>query len=307
VLIDAGVYEGGEVSMFYDPMIAKVCSHAETRDEAIEKLHQALSAFIARGIEHNMSFLEAILNNPRFHAGDISTRFIEEEYPGGFIGADLTSESTRTFIGTAMTIFLRDAERAAKISGQLPGRQRAIGARWVVVADGQSYPVYVRAIDDGYAVTHQRELISVRTAWKLGRRLFQGTINGKPVSVKMRMLDEGYILTYGGADVTVKVRTPRIAELAEYMPKPKNGDKKDKLKAPIAGLIVSIRVREGQQVKAGQELVVLEAMKMENVIYADHEVTVKKIHVGEKESVAVDQVLMEFETQPVAAAIALVK
>jgi propionyl-CoA carboxylase alpha chain len=295
VLIDTGVYEGGEVSMFYDPMVAKVCTHEPTRDQAIESMKQALSAFVVRGIEHNMSFLEAVLGNERFKVGDISTRFIEQEYPGGFAGAELTSESMRVVLGTAITLFLRDAERAAKISGQLPGRQRAIGARWVVNIDNQNFSVFVRAKDHGYDITHDRELISVRTSWKLGRRLFQANINGKPVSVKTRALNEGYLLTYGGAEVVTKVRTPRIAELAEFMPVSKATDRKDQLKAPIAGLIVHVRVKEGEAVKAGQELVVLEAMKMENVIHADHDVVIKKIHIAPKDSVQVDQLLIEFD------------
>jgi propionyl-CoA carboxylase alpha chain len=240
VLIDTGVYEGGEASMFYDPMVAKVCSWGETRGQAIDTLREALSAFIIEGISHNASFLEAI-------------------------------------------------------SQQLPGRERAIGAHWVANVDGEDYPVYVRHDQDqGYFITHNRKLISVKTAWKLGRRLFQATINSKPVSVQIKHLEEGYILTYGGSDVTVRVRTPRVAELAQFMPKPKDQNKKEELKAPIAGLVVSLKVKEGDDIKAGQELMVIEAMKMENVIYADHDTSVKKVLVGEKESVAVDQVMMQF-------------
>ncbi len=295
VLIDTGIYEGGEVSMFYDPMVAKVCSYGETRDEAIGTMKDALSAFIIEGISHNASFLEAILGHPRFGKGDISTSFIEQEYPGGFIGAELTSDTTKVFLGAAMTIFLRDAERAVKISGQVPGRERAIGARWVVNVDGVDYPVYERADqDEGYFITHNRKLISVKTSWKLGRRLFQATINGKPVSVQIKHREEGYTLTYGGSDVVVKVRTPRVAELAQFMPKPRDHGKNANLVAPIAGLIVGVRVKEGETVKQGQELVVIEAMKMENVIYADHETVVKKINVTARESVGVDQVLIEF-------------
>lgn len=294
ILIDTGVYEGGEVSMFYDPMVAKVCSFAPTRAKAIESLQQALSAFVVRGIEHNMSFLEAVLTNPRFQSGDISTRFIEQEYPGGFSGAELNSETTRVLLGSAMTVFLRDAERASKVSGQLPGRERAIGARWVVNVDGQNYSVFVRQKDHGFDISYEREIISVRTSWRLGRRLFQANINGKPVSVKVRPLEEGFQLKYSGTDVIVKVRTPRVAELAAYMPANRDSTRRDQLKAPISGLIVDVRVKEGEPVKAGQELIVLEAMKMENMIYADHDTTVKKIHVEKKSSVQVDQLLIEF-------------
>lgn len=295
ILIDTGVYEGGEVSMFYDPMVAKVCSYGEDRKSAIETMISALSAFIIEGISHNGSFLEAILSNPRFASGDISTNFIEQEYPGGFIGAELTSETTKIFLGAAVTIFLRDAERAAKISGQTPGRERAIGARWVVNVEGEDYNIYVRPDQDhGYFITHNRRLIAVKTQWKLGRRLFQATVNGKPVSVQIKHLEEGYILTYGGSDVVVRVRSPRVAELAQFMPKPKDKNKHDRLLAPIAGLIKTIKVKEGDEIKAGQELLVLEAMKMENVIYADHETTITKIAVDEKDTVAVDQLLIQF-------------
>ncbi len=295
ILIDTGVYEGGEVSMFYDPMVAKVCSYGEDRKSAIETMISALSAFIIEGISHNGSFLEAILSNPRFASGDISTNFIEQEYPGGFIGAELTSETTKIFLGAAVTIFLRDAERAAKISGQTPGRERAIGARWVVNVEGEDYNIYVRPDQDhGYFITHNRRLIAVKTQWKLGRRLFQATVNGKPVSVQIKHLEEGYILTYGGSDVVVRVRSPRVAELAQFMPKPKDKNKHDRLLAPIAGLIKTIKVKEGDEIKAGQELLVLEAMKMENVIYADHETTITKIAIVEKDTVAVDQLLIQF-------------
>ena len=295
VLIDTGVYEGGEVSMFYDPMVAKVCSYGDDRKSAIDTLKTALSAFIIEGISHNSSFLEAILSNPRFEAGDISTNFIENEYPEGFIGAELTSESTKIFLGAAVTIFLRDAERAALISGQTSGRERAIGARWVVNVDGEDYPIYVRPDQDqGYFITHNRRLIAVKTQWKLGRRLFQATVNGKAVAVQIKHLEEGYALTYGGSDVVVRVRSPRVAELAQFMPKPQNKNKKDQLLAPIAGLIVSIKVKEGQEVEAGQELLVVEAMKMENVLYAEHATTITKIAVAEREIVSVDQLLVQF-------------
>jgi len=295
VLIDTGIYEGGEVSMFYDPMVGKVCTTGETRDATIETMKSALAAFIIEGIAHNISFLEAILSNPRFAKGDISTNFIEQEYPEGFIGAELNSDITKVFLGAATTVFLRDAERAARVSGQTPGRERAIGARWVVNIDGQDYPVYVRHDKElGYFITHNRKLISVRTGWRLGRRLFQGTVNSKPVSVQIRHLEEGYLLTYGGASVAVRVRTPRVAELAQFMPKPKDGGRKPEIISPIAGLVVSLKVKEGQEIREGQELMIIEAMKMENVIYADRDTTVKKVNVSEKESVAVDQVLIEF-------------
>ena len=295
VLIDTGVYEGGEVSMFYDPMIAKVCTHTPTRAKTIEAMKTALSAFVVSGINHNISFLEAILGHERFARGDISTNFIEQEYPGGFVGAELTSDTSKVFLATAVYMFLRDAERASRISGQLPGRERAIGARWVVSIDGDSYPIYARAKEYGYDISYDKGLIVVRSSWKLGKRLFQGTINGKPVSVIMRHLNDGLMLSHAGSEVKVTVRTPRVAELAHHMSNHAAAPRKNNLVAPIAGLVHHIRVQVGDVVKTGGELVVIEAMKMENVIYADHEVTIKKITVAEKDSVQADQVMLEFE------------
>lgn len=295
VLIDTGVYEGGEVSMFYDPMVAKVCSYGETRAEALETMKTALSSYVVEGIAHNVSFLETILRHPRFESGDISTNFIAQEYPDGFIGADLNSESTKMFLGAATTIFLKDAERAVQINQQLPGRERVIGARWVVNIDGEDYAVYVRTDrEDGYFITHNRKLIHVKTHWEMGQSLFKATVSDTPISVQIKYLPEGYMLTYAGISVHAKVRTPRVAELAQHMPQPKSSSSQNELTSPIAGLIVSLKVQDGQEVKQGQELMVIEAMKMENVIAATHDTTIKKVHINEKDSVAVDQVLIEF-------------
>lgn len=280
--------------MFYDPMIAKLCTHAEDRPQTIEAMQSALSAFVISGVAHNVSFLESVLAHPRFQSGDISTKFIEQEYPDGFAGAELTSETTKIFLGTSVFVFLRDAERAAKISHQLPGRERAIGSRWVVNVDGANYPVYVRPKDYGYDISFDKGLIVVRSAWKLGRRLFQGTVNGKPVSVRVKYQAEGFLLSHGGSEVRCFVRTPRVAELADYMRSVDTQEKRNELTAPIAGMVVAVRVKEGEEVKAGQELLVIEAMKMENVVYAEQDVKIKKLHVAGKDSIQADQLLIEF-------------
>ena len=296
LLIDTGVYEGGEVSMFYDPMISKVCTHAPTRDEAIDAMKSALSAYVIRGVAHNITFLEAILNHERFRKGDISTNFIDQEYPEGFAGAALTDETEKVFLGTAVHIFRKDAERASQITGQLPGRPRAIGTRWVVEVSGKMYPVHVRPREHGYDVSYDGGLLSLRSSWKLGRRLFQGTLNGKPVSVRIKHLSEGYVLSHAGSDVRVAVRSPAVAELAEHM---KNNNsvasKQSRLLAPIAGRVVSMKLKKGDTVKAGHELVIIEAMKMENVIHAETDVTLKKVGIKEGDSVSADDLLFEFE------------
>ncbi len=295
VLVDTGIYDGSEITPFYDPMIAKVCSWGETREVSLAVMKSALSAFIIEGITHNGMFLEAILNHPRFISGDIATSFIDQEYPDGFKGAPLSEDLLRIFVASATTIFLRDAERAAKISQQIRGRERAIGASWVVNINGEDHPVYVRTDgEQGYFITRNRKLKHVKTSWKLGSRLFTATVNDVPVNVQIRHLDEGYILTHGGTSVVAKVRPPRTAELAQYMPAAKASAGKEKLLSPIAGLVTSLRVKEGQEVRAGQELMVIEAMKMENLIAAEFDTTIQKIHVAEKDSVGVDQVLIQF-------------
>ncbi len=297
VLVDTGVFEGGEVSMFYDPMIAKVCTHARTRDKTIEAMRHALSAFVIEGISHNIPFLEALLAHPRFQAGDISTNFIAEEYPGGFAGAELTGETTKNILAAAMFIYLREAERANRIQGQLPGRSYAISTRWVVSLDGVEYPVQARAADKGYRIKHDTGVLAVSAEFELGGRLFQGMVNDKPVNVQIKRIGEGWRLTHAGSEVVAVIRTPRMAELGAYMPKTSLLHKKNQLLAPIAGLVVDVRCTEGQEVKAGQELIVIEAMKMENVITADEDVKVRKILVRNSESVASGQVLIEYVDQ----------
>ena len=297
IRIDSGVYEGGEVSMFYDAMIAKLCTHGATRKEATERMQAALGEYVIRGISHNISFLEAIMANPRFQKGDIATSFIAEEYPDGFLGAKLTSESSRIFLATAIHIYLTDAHRAARISGQLPGRRRQIGTRWVVSIDDTLYPVAAKPDreEDGYNITYDREMIHVQSNWILGNRLFQGTINGKQSSVHLEAFAGGYYLSHGGRTVRVTVRSPRVAELEKFMP-PKDMNRQLKyLNAPLSGRVVAVKIKAGQAIKAGQELVIIEAMKMENVIYAEHDCAATAVHVGVADSVSSGQLIIDFE------------
>ncbi|MGB1539902.1 MAG: biotin/lipoyl-containing protein, partial [Rickettsiales bacterium] len=296
LLIDTGVYEGGEVSMFYDPMIAKVCTHAPTRDQAIEAMQSALSAYIIRGVSHNITFLEAILGHERFKKGDISTNFIDQEYAEGFVGAELTTETERVFLAVGVHIFLRDAERAGQITGQLPGRGRAIGTRWVVSVGGKMYPVHVRPREHGYDISYDEGLLALRSSWRLGRRLFQGTLGGKPISVRIKHLNEGYLLSHAGSEVKVVVRTSNVAELSEYMKNNSSvASKQSRLLSPLAGRVVSMKHKKGDVVKAGHELVIIEAMKMENIIHAEADVTIKTVAAKEGDSLSADDLVFEFE------------
>ena len=294
-LIDTSIYEGGEVSMFYDPMIAKFCTHAPTREQSIDLMVDSLADFVIQGIAHNTSFLQAVLSNERFRKGDISTNFIEQEWPAGFTGAELSTEAQKVCMAVAVFCSLRDIERAAQITGQLPGRTPAIGARWVVTLAGNSVSVYSRKKDYGYDISYDDGMIVIRSAWKLGRKLFQGTVNGKPVSVRVAPLAEGYQLNYAGAEVKATLRTLRVAELAQYMPVRETTVSQFEVSAPIAGLISAVHVNKGDEIRAGQQLFVIEAMKMENIIYADHDAKVKDVHVKAPSSVTAGQLIIEFE------------
>ena len=297
MVIDTGIYEGGEVSMFYDPMVAKLCTHAPTRSQAIEAMSAALSAYVIEGISHNMSFLLSVLSHEKFIAGNITTNFIAEEYPEGFSGNELTEDLLRVFMGTCLFVFLRDAERASEVSDQLEGRKRAIGPRWVVNVDNHDYSVVVRPSDFGYDISFESGLIAVRSSWQHGRNLFQGTVNGKSVSVQLKPINEGYAMIYGGADVKVRVRTSRVAELAAYMPTKEVTNLKTTISAPIAGMVSSIVVENGQTIRQGQKLLTIEAMKMENVILSEIDAVVKQVHVTAPQSVQADQLLIELEVE----------
>lgn len=292
--IDTGIFEGGQVSMFYDPMIAKLCSHAKTRKTAIEQMQAALGDFVIRGISHNISFLEAIMAHSRFASGDISTHFIEEEYPDGFFGAHLTSETTRVFLAVAAHVFMEDAKRACTISGQVPGMERQIGNRWVITIEDDHFPVYVRGRENGYDVKYETEYMIIRSTWLLGSRLFQGQLNGKNISVQLEHYAGGFYLTHAGSRVKVSVCSPRVAELRKFMPKKSPEMILTHLEAPISGLVVDVKVKEGEKVKKGQDLLILEAMKMENIIYAEKDAVITKLHISKGENVNYGQVMLEF-------------
>ncbi|MFM9890082.1 MAG: biotin carboxylase N-terminal domain-containing protein [Rickettsiales bacterium] len=294
-ILDTSIYEGGEVSMFYDPMIAKYCTHAPTREQAIDLMVDQLGDFVIQGIAHNTGFLQAVLSHERFRKGDISTNFIEQEWPAGFTGAELSTEAQKVCMAVAVFCSLRDIERGAQISGQLPGRSPAIGARWVITLAGNSVSIYARKKDYGYDISYDDGMIVIRSAWKLGRRLFQGTVNGKPVSVRVSPLAEGYRLNFAGAEVKATLRTLRVAELGQYMPVRETTVSQFEITAPIAGLISAVQVAEGDVIRAGQQLFVIEAMKMENIIYADHDAKVKAVHVKAPASVTAGQLVIEFE------------
>lgn len=297
VRVDSGVYEGGEVSMFYDAMIAKLCSYGKDRNEAIEHMQGALGSFAIGGVSHNISFLETIMKNERFVSGNISTSFIKEEFPAGFSGSELDSQSEEVLIASAMHIFLKNYDRNANMTGQLQNRQKQISDRWIVAIDEKSYLVNLIDRKNGVLKLEcDRKEIEITTSWNNGEKLFRALVNNRHVGVKIRENNNtgGYLMQYSGLDAFVNVYSPRIAELTTYMPKIQKNAKPINLASPITGKIARFKVQEGDEVKAGQELVLIEAMKMENSIRTDHDVKIGKIKFSEGEAVGIGQVIMEF-------------
>jgi len=300
IRVDSGVYEGGEVSMFYDAMIAKLCSFGKTRNEAIDHMRNALGSFAINGVSHNISFLETIMKNERFVAGNLSTSFIKEEFPIGFSGSHLDSIAEEVLVSCAMQIFLKNYERNAHMTGQLRNRQKQVSERWVVFIDEKSYLVNLIERSEGYLkIECDDKEIELKHSWNNGEKLFRGFVNERPVGVKVRENNNtgNYLLQYSGLDAFVSVHSPRIAELTKFMPKIQKNAKPKNLTSPITGKIIRFKVQEGDEVKAGQELVIIEAMKMENIIRTDHDVKIGKIKFNEGEAVGIGQIIIEFIPQ----------
>jgi propionyl-CoA carboxylase alpha chain len=295
VRIDSGIGAGGEVSMYYDAMIAKLCTYAETREEAIEFMKKALSSFVIHGISHNISFLEALIHHQRFMDGDIHTGFIDEEYPDGFSGAKLTSEINEIFVTTAIFVFLTEQKRAVSLPDQLSDQSNKIGTRWIVSIDEGQFPVMIKSIEGGYNIRHGLNRLTIHSNWNIGTSLIAAIINGMKVNIKVERIVTGYRLTYSGITVDTYVRSPRMSELESLMPQRGDEDDDSELVAPLSGQIIGISVKEGDSVIVGQELVVLTAMKMENIITASKSSKIAKILVSEMDSVSTGQVLIEFE------------
>jgi propionyl-CoA carboxylase alpha chain len=297
VRVDTGVYEGGEVSMFYDAMIAKLCSYGKNRNEAIEQMRHALGSFAIGGVSHNISFLETIMQNERFIKGNLSTSFIKEEFPSGFDGNELDSKATQALIATAMQIFLKNYERNGRMTGQIVNRQKQVSDRWVVMIESESYLVNILERGNEFLKLEcDRKEIELESSWNNGEQLFRGVVNGQNIGVKIRENNNtgSYLMQFSGSDTFVNVYSPRTAELAKFMPKVQKNAKPKALTSPITGKISRFKVQEGDEIKAGGELVLIEAMKMENIIRTDHDVKIGKIKFNEGDAVGIGQVIIEF-------------
>ncbi|OOY15747.1 acetyl/propionyl-CoA carboxylase subuit alpha [Thioclava sediminum] len=293
---DTGVFEGGEISMFYDPMIAKLCTWAPSRGEAIEEMRLALDMFEVEGIGHNLPFCAAVMDHERFVTGNITTAFIEEEYPEGFNGVTLDEGMLRK-VAAATAAMERVAEiRRTKISGTLGNHERKVGVDWAVSLQDEDFKLKVNADRHGSTIIFEDgEEMRVESDWTPGDPLAELSVNGAPLVLKVGKIPMGFRIRVRGADLKVHVRTPRQFELAQLMPVKLPPDTSKFLLCPMPGLVVKISVEEGAEVQEGQPLATVEAMKMENILRAEKKGTVKKINAEAGASLAVDDIIMEFE------------
>ncbi|MGC0222940.1 acetyl-CoA carboxylase biotin carboxylase subunit [Pseudooceanicola nitratireducens] len=293
---DTGVYEGGEISMYYDPMIAKLCTWAPTREAAIEAMRVALDSFEVEGIGHNLPFLSAVMDHPKFISGDMTTAFIAEEYPEGFDGVELPEEDLRR-IAAACAAMNRVAEiRRTRVSGRMDNHERHVGEDWVVTLQGRDFETSIDADPKGATVAFSDGTsLRVEGNWTPGDQLAEMSVGDAPLVLKVGKISGGFRIRNRGADLKVHVRSPRHAELARLMPEKLPPDTSKLLLCPMPGLVVKIDVEEGQEVQEGQALCTIEAMKMENILRAEKKGVVSKINAGAGDSLAVDEVIMEFE------------
>jgi len=297
---DTGVQEGGEISIYYDPMIAKLVTHAPSRAAAIEAQATALDSFYIDGIRHNIPFLSALMHHPRWREGNLSTGFISEEFPKGFAVGAPEGEIARRLAAVGAAIDHVLGERKRQISGQMSGRLVRRERRRAVWLERNEIALDIARDADGIAVRfvgadgalgNPHHLVS---PWTPGEAVWQGTIDGQLVAMQVRPIANGFRLAHQGFEVAVQVFTESEAGAARLMPVTTAADSGKKLLCPMPGLVVSIAVAEGQEVKAGETLVVVEAMKMQNVLRAERDGTVKKIHAAPGATLAVDALILEF-------------
>jgi propionyl-CoA carboxylase alpha chain len=293
---DTGVFEGGEISMFYDPMIAKLCTWAPTRAEAIAGMRSALDAFEVEGIGHNLPFLSAVMDHPRFVEGAMTTAFIAEEWPEGFAGVTLPDRALRRVAAAAAAMFRVAEIRRARLSGRMDNHERKVGSDWIVSLQGASLPVTIAADRAGADVRlADGEVLRVTSDWVPGQTLARLMVGGQPLVLKVDKITQGFRIRTRGADLKVHVRTPRQAELAALMPVKAPPDTSRFLLCPMPGQVVKISVAEGDEVQEGQALATVEAMKMENILRAERKGVVSRIAAAAGQSLKVDDIIMEFE------------
>ena len=292
---DTGVYEGGEISMYYDPMIAKLCTWAPDRAKAIEQMRIALDRFEVEGIGHNLPFLSAVMDHKKFISGKITTAFIAEEYSEGFNGVNLNDDEMKDLAACAAAMNRVAEIRRTKISGRMDNHERRVGDDWVVQIAGKVFLVNVLADTAGANVIFEDETsIRISGDWLPGKKLANMTAGDKNLVIKINKITGGFRMRTRGADLKVLVKTPRQAELSKHMQEKLPPDTSKMLLCPMPGLLVKIDVEIGQEVQEGQPLCTVEAMKMENILRAERKGVVAKINSSVGDSLAVDDIILEF-------------
>ncbi len=295
IRVDSGVAEGGEVSLFYDPMIAKLCASGPDRPTAVARLRDALDAFVIRGPSHNIPFLSSVLSRPRFADGRLSTGFIAEEYGERFEGERLEPKTLGEVAAVAVAMAARVEARSARVGGRLAGWTYQPTSEWSVQIGDSTFHATLDGFDGAAASVRVDDGVQrVELDWRPGQRLVGARVDGRPLVLQADPVPEGWRLSHGGAELTALVRTRQADEYNARMPKKTPPDTSRLVRSPMPGLIISVGVGEGQDVKAGQELCVLEAMKMENVLRAERDGTIAEVTIKPRDTVAADQVLLTF-------------
>ena len=292
---DTGVYEGGEISMYYDPMIAKLCTWAPTRAAAIEDMRVALDSFEVEGIGHNIPFLSAVYDHEKFTSGNMTTAFIEEEFPDGFDGVTLPDADLDRIAAATAAMYRVCEIRRSQISGRMDNPERVVGTDWVVTLQDRAVSAVIAADKAGATVTVDGTDYRVESDWTPGQPLANLSVNGSPLVIKVDLISAGFRVRYRGATLPVHVRTPLQAELAALMPEKVAPDTSKLLLCPMPGLIVKVDVAVGDEVQEGQTLCTVEAMKMENILRAEKKGIVSKVNASAGDSLAVDDIILEFE------------
>jgi len=291
IRVDDGVYEGGEVSMFYDPMIAKLITWGETRDEAADKQVAALDLFEIEGLGHNIDFVSAIMQHPRFRSGELTTGFIAEEYPEGFTGAPASEELKGKLAAVAAFVATARADRARRVDGQLAPHRLSPPSEWTVTIDKAAYEVVI----DDEDVTVNGAFVELAMEYTPGDRLIEAEIDGEAIGIRVAPTRTGLRMTTRGCIHNVQILPSRVASLSKHMIEKIPPDLSKFLICPMPGLLVALHVGEGDKVEAGQPLAVVEAMKMENILRAEKSGVVKAVNAKAGESLAVDAVILEME------------
>jgi len=298
VRVDTGVYEGGEIPMYYDSMIAKLIVHGLDREDAIAKMREALNGFVIRGVASNIPFQAALLAHPKFVSGDFNTGFIAEHYAQGFRAEDVPHDDPNFLVALAAAAYRRYLERAAGISGQLAGHRVTIGNEFVVVVKGQRgehqhVPVTIEA-ERSTVVQVDGRSYAIDSQWQFGGIRASGSCNGRPFTAQVERHGLWLRVDHNGLRIDAQVMTARAAELLRRMPFKAPPDMSRFLLSPMPGLLADIVVKPGQVVQAGERLAVIEAMKMENILTAAQDVTVAEVLAAKGESLAVDQPILRF-------------